>query len=243
MDYYTIRSAQLDSHLNQVTGEGTSWGWNASALYRYGAVSLGVAYHSASISELRGGLIPRNPLSGTTRAVELDLDLHWHLQLGVRYELTGALAIELDWTRTGWSKFNQIELKSQATGTTMSTDTNEWKNSNAYRLGLTYDVLPKTQLRFGYAYDETGQSRDYFNARVPDNDRHLFSLGLGQDLGQGWGLEVSYMYVRFKDRNDRGSKSYTPGVDLGKEINGADAIDGDYKGNAHLFALEVSKAF
>jgi len=225
-----------------VTGEGTSWGWNASALYRHGAVSLGVAYHSASISELRGWLIPRNLLSGTTRAVELDLDLPWHLQLGVHYELTEALAIELDWTRTGWSNFNQMELKSKATGTTMSTDTNEWEDSNAYRLSLTYDALPETQLRFGYAYDETGQNKTT-SAPVYPTTTATCSASPWSGLRAGLGTRGELYVCEVQGPTRPGKQAHTPGMDLGKEINGTDAIDGDYKGNAHLFALEVSKAF
>lgn len=107
-------------------------------------------------------------------------------------------------------------------------------------LDLTYDVLPGTQLRFGYAFDETGQRKNHYSARVPDNDRHFFSLGVGQNLGQDWEQDVGYMYVKFKDRDYRSSNTYTPVVDLGEEING---IDGNYEGNTHLFALELSKTF
>jgi len=152
------------------------------------------------------------------------------------------LAVEFDWTRTGWSEFDRIEAKSKASGKTLFTSINKWEDTNTYRLGVTYDIRPGTQLRSGYAFDETAQG-DYFGANIPDNDRHLFSLGVGQDLSQGWALEVGYMYVKFKDRNYQGRNPYTLVADLGEEINGTDAFDGNYKGNAHLFALELSKTF
>jgi len=177
------------------------------------------------------------------QAAELDLNLPWRLQLGVRYAFTAELAVELDWTRTGWSELDTLEIKRRTTGRTLFSDVNDWKDTNAYRLGLTYDVLPGTQLRFGYAFDETGQGADHFSARAPDNDRHLFSLGVGRELGRGWALDVGYMYVKLEDRTYRSSNTYTPVADLGREINGTDAIDGDYENNAHLFALELSKTF
>jgi|GEM_PF-485468 len=255
LDYYKTDSARLDSQLTSISGDGDSWGWNAGVLYRRGALSLGAVYHSSSTSELKGHYKPLNsalafmgtvqPGSGLppAQAVELDLNLPWRLQLGVRYALTDELAVEFDWTRTGWSEFDRIEVKSRATGRTLFSEVNAWKDTNAYRLGLTYDILPGTQLRCGYTFDETGQDKDHYSARVPDNDRHLFSLGVGQDLGQGWALEVGYMYVKFKDRDYRSSNTYTPVADLGGEINGTDAIDGNYEGDAHLFALELSKTF
>jgi long-chain fatty acid transport protein len=159
----------------------------------------------------------------------------------VRYEVNEALAVELDWTRTGWSQFDELVIKSSATGQPLlRPDVNDWNDANAYRLGLTYGLLPSTQLRFGYAYDETGQEDDHYSARVPDNDRHLFSLGVGQDLGQGWSLEAGYMYVKFKDRDYGGSHPY---AGLGTDINGTDAIAGDYEANANLIALEITKTF
>ena len=157
------------------------------------------------------------PGSGSplAQAAKLDLNLPWRLQLAARYEFTDKLAVEFDWTRTGWSEFDRIEVKRRSTGTILFFDINAWKDTDAYRLGLTYDVLPSTQLRFGYAFDEAGQRKDHYSARVPDNNRYLFSLGVGQDLGQGWALDVGYMYVKFKDRDYRSSNISTPVADLG----------------------------
>lgn len=249
LDYYIVDTARLDSSLTSLTGDGDAWGWNASLLYRRGAFSAGAAYHSAATAELEGRYKPLNAalvaLGETPPAQtgELDVNLPWRLQLGVRYELTPALAAEFDWTRTGWSEFDKLEAKSKRTGAELFSSRHDWEDTNAYRLGLTYDLLPGTQLRFGYAFDETGQPRDHFSAYIPDNDRHLFSLGLGQDLGKGWAFEVGYMYAKFEDHNYRGGNTYTPVADLGNEINGTDALDGDYEANAHLIALEVSKTF
>ena len=197
LDYYKTNSAQLNSQLNSMSGDGDGWGWNASVLYRRGALSLGAVYHSPSTSELKGHYKPLNSalaFLGTVRpgsglplaqAAKVDLNLPWRLQLGARYALIDKLAVEFDWTRTGWSEFERIEVKGRTTGRTLFSDINDWKDTNAYRLGLTYDILPGTQLRCGYAFDETGQGKDHYSVRVPDNGRHLFSLGIGQDLGQG----------------------------------------------------------
>jgi len=253
LDYYKARSARLDSSLTTLTGDGDGWGWNVSLLYRHDAWSLGATYHSAATLDLEGFYTPLDqtlvllnrlaPGRGlpSAQGADLDLDLPWRLQLGVRYEVNEALAVELDWTRTGWSRFDELVIKSRATGRPLlRPDVNDWSDANAYRLGVTYDLLPSTQLRLGYAYDETGQDDDHYSARVPDNDRHLFSLGVGQDLGQGWTLEAGYMYVKFKDRDYGGSRPYGG---LGTDINGTDAIAGDYEASANLIALEITKTF
>ena len=242
-DYYNAKTGQLDTGVIDVGGDGDSWGWNASALFRQGPWSLGVAYHSASTVNLTGDYEVNDPvliaLGRRSQSVELDLDLPWRLQLGVRYAFNDRLAFEVDLTRTGWSQFPKIEVKSQATGQLLASDTEDWDSANAYRFGLTYNLSPNTQLRFGYSYDETGQPDAHYSARIPDSNRNLFSVGLGHDYGNGWGVEAGYMYVSFNDRNYRSPKPYVPGQD----VNGTNAIDGNYQGSANLFGLSVRKTF
>ena len=244
LNVYWVKSAQLDSTAGGLSGDGTDLGFNLSALYRYEAFSVGAAFRSAATIGLEGDY---RPYSQTLVAIgrlppaqsaEVDLDLPWRFQLGVRYEITDALAVEVDWTRTGWSEFSKLEVKGKRTGQVIFTDTNDWSDSNAYRIGVTYQVLPETQLRFGYSYDQTGQSDDHFSARVPDNDRQLFGIGIAQTIGDGLSVEAGYMYVKANDRKFRGSIPYT-----GEGINGTTALNGDYEMDAHLIGIEVSKTF
>ncbi len=245
LDIYWVKSAELNSSITQLQGDGLGLGFNLSALYAKGPFSAGINFHSSSTINVEGTYSALNStmvLVGAlkpSQTAELDLDLPWRLQLGARYELTPALAVELDWTRTGWSSFEEIKVKGDLAGEILFQDRNEWEDANAYRVGLTYQLLDQTQLRFGYSYDETPQGDAFFSARVPDNDRHLFGLGVAHDLGDGWQLEASYMYVMFEDRDYRASKPYQGGGD----INGTTAIDGDYSANAHLIGIGVSKSF
>ncbi|MBK1616875.1 aromatic hydrocarbon degradation protein [Lamprobacter modestohalophilus] len=244
-DIYWAKSATLNSSITQLEGDGIGLGFNLSALYAKGPFSAGINFHSSSTIKVDGSYSALNPtmvLIGAlqpSQTAELDLDLPWRLQLGARYELTPALAVEFDWTRTGWSSFEEIQVKGDLNGATLFADVNDWDDANAYRLGMTYQLQEQTQLRFGYSFDETPQGDAHFSARVPDNDRHLFGIGVGHSLGDGWQLEAGYMYVMFLDRNYRSAKPYLGGSD----INGTDAINGDYEANAHLIGLEVSKSF
>lgn len=243
IDYYYAREATLDTYVTQLSGDGDAWGWNLSALYRRGPWSLGAAYRSGTTVDIDGEVRISDPTllalgRPASQKASVDLDLPWRLQLGVRYAINPDLAIELDWSRTGWSAFERLVVESSA-GRQIKNDTNKWDDTNAYRLGLTYQVLPTTQLRLGYTYDETGQDDDYFSGRVPDNDRHLFGLGVGHQLAQGWSVDAGYMYVRFKDRRFRGDRPYVPGG----EVNGSAGIDGDYEGRAHLIGVELRKTF
>lgn len=244
VDIYWAKEAKLDSTLGKLTGDGYGFGFNLGALYRQGPWSVGASFRSASTLDLEGDFTPKSSvlvsLGRLARAQtgELDLDIPWRLQLGARYAFDERLAVEFDISRTGWSAFDELRVTGKTTGDEIFVDRNGWDDANAYRLGATYRLNDQTQLRFGYTYDETGQGDEYFSARVPDNDRHLFSFGLAQALGNGLSLEAAYMYVRAEDRDYDGARTYTGG-----DLNGTTALDGDYSMDAHLIGLEVVKVF
>ncbi|AGA91356.1 long-chain fatty acid transport protein [Thioflavicoccus mobilis 8321] len=240
VDYYWAKSAVLDSTQADLEGDGDGWGYNLSFLFKQDALSIGGSFHSAATVDIEGEVTPLI-LGIASQSAQLDLNLPWRLQLGVRYALTDQLAVEFDWTRTGWSEFDKIAVKPKGGGPAIQEDINDWSDANAYRLGLTYQWRPATVLRLGYSYDETGQGDSYFSARVPDNDRHLFGIGIGQELGNGWALDVGYMYVLFEDRNYESTSAYS--LLDSSAINGTNAIDGDYEASAHLFGLEIRRTF
>jgi long-chain fatty acid transport protein len=244
LDLYWAKTAQLDSNLGKMRGDGTGVGFNLGAMLRLDAFSIGAAYHSGGQLGIDGMYTPQvTPLVAARRlqpaqTASVDLDLPWSFQLGVRYEVNQALAVEIDWTRTGWSRFERLEVVGDQQGALIFADTNDWADANAYRLGVTYQVRPGTELRFGYAYDETGQGDEHFSARVPDSDRQLFGIGVGQALGDGWSLEAGYMYVLANERDVGAATPYTGG-----EVNGTTAIDGKYRMDANLIGIEVVKTF
>lgn len=244
LNVYWAKSAQLNSNLGQMSGDGTGLGFNLGALYRLNALSLGLSFNSASTVAIDGNYAPMNNtlvMLGRLKQgqpASVDLNLPWRVQLGARYELTRELAAEFDWSYTGWSEFDRLDVVGDRTGELIFSDTNDWVDTSAYRFGLTWQARPATQLRFGYAYDETGQDSEHFSARVPDSDRQLFSLGVAQDVGNGFSVEASLLYVLANERNVRNAAPYT-----GSDVNGTSAINGNYEMDATLIGLALVKTF
>jgi long-chain fatty acid transport protein len=129
---------------------------------------------------------------------------------------------------------------SSGSGAELNTSTNNWDDTTAYRLGAIYQMNPKTKLMFGYTTEETPQPDEYFSARVPDNDRQLYSLGMTRDMGN-WTLELAYMLVDVDDRNVNSTDTYTPGVTA--DPNGTTAYNGDYSTDSNLISVGVSMKF
>lgn len=232
VDYYYVKKVKLDTQLVTISGDGSEFGWNAAVLHVNGPWSFGVSYRSVITVPL-DGLV--NATAATT-----ELGLPWMLQVGARYQATDKLGIEFDFERTGWKKFNQIIINSAANGATLVTSTNAWDDANAFRFGASYDLTAQTQLRAGYARDLTGQGDGHFTVRVPDADRHLFSVGLRHVLPGDWEVEAAYMYAMVDDREYASTRPFGAN---GSDPNGTAAYNGKYESSAHLLGVGVAKKF
>ncbi|MET0066386.1 MAG: outer membrane protein transport protein [Candidatus Thiodiazotropha sp.] len=249
VDYYWMKKVEFNSALNDgnaypgfnLKGDGRSVGFNLGGLVVLDKWSFGASYHSSSKIKAKGtlddeaGVLPGNLSDNVTATLELP----WRLQIGARYQAMEKLGVEFDFTRTGWNTFDELVVKNEEYGSTIFTSQNYFENSNAYRLGMTYDFTTATQLRIGYTYDETPQQDENFSPRIPDADRQLYSLGVGHTFAQDWTVDVGYMYVKFDDRT---IDSDTPAV-AGQELNGTTAVNGTYESSVHLFGLSLTKTF
>ena len=253
IDIYDMREVIFNGDINagapgsnpaaDLNGDGRGVGFNLGLMVRQGNWTFGGSYHSEANIEIEGEVdLPAGALPAfADNKVNADLRLPYRLQLGVRNQTTDKLAIEFDFTRTGWSSFDTLEVNHDTFGFNIVTSVNDWDDTNAYRLGVTYDISPETQLRAGYTFDETGQKDDFFSPRVPDSDRQLFSFGLGHTFANGWTLDASYMYVKFDDRKVNQTALHTG--DLAGETNGTPAVNGDYESSVSLLGFGVTKKF
>jgi len=251
VDYYWMQEVVFNGDINagspgsnpkaNLKGDGRGVGYSLGLLVKQGNWSFGGNYHSSANIPIEGRVdLPAGALPPfMSNRVHADLELPWRLQLGVRNQTTDKLAIEFDITRTGWSSFDQLVVDQDQYGVNIVTSNNEWDDANAYRLGVSYNISPATQLRVGYTFDETPQDDKYFSPRIPDADRQLFSMGIGHSLGDGWSIDAGYMYVKFDKRT---IDSSTAAV-AGSETNGTDAVNGTYDSSVHLFGLGVTKHF
>ena len=237
LDYYLARKVAFDT--DSLANKGDGWGWNISASHVAGPWSFGASYHSHAEADI-SGTSTLVALGATFSGTKTTLDMPWRAQIGVRYQINPELALEGDITRTGWSSFDILRIYNTVGVPVPNpiTSQNHWDDSNAYRLGGTYQLNGDTELRFGYTFDKTGMPDAFYSARIADADRHLFSIGLERQLGDGLAIEAGYMLVKFKDKSFR--STVAPSA---TQVNGTMAYNGDYSTTVHLFGIGLSKRF
>lgn len=246
IDYYDLKDLTFNSQDLFITGKGSDFGFNLGYLKKIGNWNFGLSYRSSVTVDLKGSsdlsavapLVP--PPAPVPMAVFAEVEFPDMLQVGASYKVSDALTIELDIENTGWSSFGKIDIKNSG-GTVMTTTTNNWEDTTSYKLGVIYQLNPKTKLLFGYSDDETPQPDDYYSARVPDNDRTLTSIGVTYDISKDMTFEASYMNVDIDERNINSTTVYNPAVD--SDPNGTNAYNGDYDAGATVLAFGLTMKF
>jgi long-chain fatty acid transport protein len=106
-----------------------------------------------------------------------------------------------------------------------------WKDSNEYALGFDWKFAPTWVLRAGIARDETPTSDATRDPRLPDNNRQLYSLGLGwsPSTNVSWNLGYSRIQIDTPNIND-------------VSVTGSTLV-GKYDANANLFGISGTFSF
>jgi long-chain fatty acid transport protein len=112
------------------------------------------------------------------------------------------LTVELVYERTFWSKYKQLDFNYDVALPVFDKPIDKsWKDTNTYRIGLTYLWDDRLTLMAGYAYDETPVPGRTLGYELPDSDAHIFSAGFRykQTDNLEWGVAV--LYDHKKSRN------------------------------------------
>jgi len=228
---YRLLDLQFNSQASNVEGSATGYGWNIAYINKLSQdTSVGLHYRSAVQARATGtaaGVLP----------IVLDVTFPEMLIVGLNVNVTQHLNLELDVEHTGWSVFDNLNIRNGLNSSTVISSTNNWNDTLTYRASGQY-TINKHQILFGYSYDETPQDDAHFSARIPDADRELFSIGYQYDFGS-FQLETGLMLVKFKDRQINSTTTYVPK----NEPNGTTAYNGNYQSDATIFSIGLNTYF
>lgn len=187
----------------QLDGSGVSWGGNFSFIYRPEWAekwSLGGMYRTKIKQTLDGRLhTGGNPALNSFALYDADakgsITLPDSISLGLAFEPTEKLTLELDAIATMWSAYDQIliEYKDMESAPTIHNQKN-YKDVVRVGLGAEYRLTDAWALRAGYVYDQSPIDEHNMDTLVPADDRHLASVGAGYSFGN-WTVDAAYTHV------------------------------------------------
>jgi long-chain fatty acid transport protein len=134
-----------------------------------------------------------------------DVDLEATVDLPASFSVSVAHTVGkytwlADWTRTGWSSFDELRIKYDSAVQPDTVTTEDWDDSNRYSIGLDYQYSDKMILRTGVALDETPvPSAERRTPRLPGNDRTRLSFGSTYLINPQFSVDVGYSHLFVDD--------------------------------------------
>ncbi|NQY19884.1 MAG: outer membrane protein transport protein [Campylobacteraceae bacterium] len=207
----------------EMEGDTFEYGYNLALAYKPTAYSnISLTYRSNIDIKEEGNA--KLYLSGTKvydggSSVEIPLPAVLTLASSYTYKYT---TIELVYDRTYWSVYKELdfEYKSSIPAVLKPAFDNpgvkEWKDTNAYRIGLTYKYSSDLDLMFGFAIDENPVPSEYLGFELPDSDAKLYSFGFNYKKDKNSTIGFGYLYDQKEKRTvsnkDEAGNTYINGT-------------------------------
>nr|WP_321466215.1 outer membrane protein transport protein [uncultured Desulfobulbus sp.] len=220
--------------------EGDSWdvGYNLAATIKpVEAMNIAVTYRSKVDLTVEGDATLSNALYGATPYrgdAEVEIPLPAVLAVAVSYTFWDQLTVELEYDRTYWSDYKNLDFNYGVDLTTTLglsgydlAIPKKWKDTDAWRISLTYDMKNNFILMAGFAIDENPVPSDTLGFELPDSDALLYSLGVRYTINEDMEMGVAYLY------DDKESRTVTNST-----------VQGTFKdASAHLVTLGFTWKF
>lgn len=203
------------AHLSlQSKGTPVDWTWNAGVLIKpCDRLRLGAAYHGkvsvdysgiahfyqlttghADLDALVASKIPMNKDVGGTA----NLKFPAILLFGVSYDLSPSLTLNVDGNYSWWDVLQTIPINIDGVPPKLIPE--NYKNTWTIRAGLGWQASKTIWLGGGYLYDQTPQPDTTVGPLLPDANRVGGSIGGGFQIAKNFRLEVSALFLWFKQR-------------------------------------------
>jgi len=160
------------------------------------------------------------------------LSLNFFKQIDQRWAVMG------DWTHTWHNKFQELRLNFD-TSLPDAVIAQDWKATNRYSIGGSYQYNGALQLRAGLAYDQSPVPSDQERiANLPDSDRMWYSFGANYKFNQSLSLDVAYSYVAIKDSSMNNTECVLPTC-----TGSGTTTKADFQSYANIFAAQLNYHF
>ena len=185
------------------------------------------------------GLILPESTTGSTK-----IEMPWNMNFGIAFHGLKKFTFAVDAYVALFESYNELAIRFDCTPDGTCYDAlNEdavypknWKTSFQIGLGVEYRPIESIAVRIGYGYVSDPTDPDYYDALLPDGNRHLACAGFGWRHKKYFKIDVGYMLAYWKNKKQN---SIGESWDLGD--NGK--ANGEYETMAHLLAISLGLSF
>jgi len=230
-----------------LNGDSIDFGYNVAVSYKpIKELTLSSTYRSKVDLTVDGDATLTHPLLGTGysggASVTIPLPASLALAVAYTYERT---TLEFVYERTYWSSYKDLDFNYDTSLSTYggvlspyaafdAARAKNWKDSNAYRIGLSHQCTDALKMMVGFAIDQSPAPDSTLGFELPDADAKLYSIGFEYKINQKLQVGLAYLY---DDKEDRTVANYNA-------ITNSTGASGTFKNSAaHLVTASLKYRF
>lgn len=221
---------------NAVHGETTDIGYSLGAMYEFNDdTRIGIGYRSEMKHKIQGRMEYANGLPLLNQAINCDLDLPATLSFGAYHKLNDKWEVMAEYQRTYWSSFDRLDFNGKEIAGLHNTVYENWRDTNFYSLGASYQIDNQWKARFGIALDQAAARRAERTPRIPDSDRLWYSFGLGYQYNEKLSFDMAFTYINAKEATVNTVET--------RNNSGATNVYSDYENSVKMWGLSLNYKF
>ncbi len=222
-----------------VHGDTTDIGYQLGAMYELNDnTRFGIGYRSEMKHKIQGEIessIPAPLGVLMNQDINCDLDLPATFSLGAYHKLNDKWELMAEYQRTYWSSFDRLDFNGKDNPAFHSRTYENWRDTNFYALGASYQIDNQWKARFGIAFDQAAAKRAERTPRIPDSDRLWYSAGLNYQYNDKLSFDMAFTYIKAKDAVVDTANTRNRGT--GPEVYA------DYKNSVKMWGLSLNYKF
>jgi long-chain fatty acid transport protein len=246
------------------SADGGGYGFSLFAAYKRW-VSLGASFRSNVTMDFTGnatftapaaafpgwaqtmrtlGYLPASTSGSTT------IELPWNMNFGVAFHGLPNFTFATDLYVTLWESYDTLAVHFDCEGAAppnncggdlnaQASYPKKWKTGFQWSFGVEYRPIPDLAIRAGYGYVTDPSNPTYYDAQLPDGNRHLITVGFGYRAPSMFKIDVGYMLALWSNtKNNEICGSQTCGTHF-PNIR----ANGEYDTMTHILAVTLGFSF
>ena len=206
-----VKSDANGALTRDMTGDSIDFGYNLALSYKpIENLTLSTTYRSKVDLTVKGDAKLGYTATGASYNGEasVTVPLPATLAIAVAYKFNKT-TVEFVFDRTYWSSYKELDFE-YGTFTNDPFDVlktkfddpraKNWKDVNAYRIGVTHQYSDKIKLMAAFSIDKNPVPDDTLGFELPDSDAYIYSAGLEYKVNDKMKVGFSYLY---SDKDER----------------------------------------
>ena len=197
----TVMGRQYGANLE---GDTVDVGYQLGAMYEFDEnTRIGVGYRSEINHKLKGDISSDAPAMGPLAKLNQDisarLDTPAMFSVGAYHRINDKWEVMAEYQRVFWNSFDSLDIYGRDIPGLISSTPENWRDTNFYAIGVSYQLDHQWKLRLGFAYDESAVKTADRTPRIPDSDRYWYSMGLNYAYSENMTFDFGFTYIQAKE--------------------------------------------